>query len=149
MGYPHDLLEAAHSFLLVEPLTQAILRRTVSTAYYALFHLLIEDACGLWGEPDHRGRLSRQFDHKRMKEASAATAKTCVKGTELWVVSNTFVFLQHQRHEADYNLARIVSPLDVVECLGGARVAFQSWSRIREQPPARDYLFALLFRDKS
>jgi hypothetical protein len=48
MGYPLDLPDAADSFLRTEPITQAILRRTVSTAYYALFHLLIEDAanCG-------------------------------------------------------------------------------------------------------
>jgi hypothetical protein len=148
MGYPQDLLEAAHSFLLVEPPTQATLRRTVSTAYYALFHLLIEDACRLWREPDHRGRLSRQCDHKRMREASASRASACETGTDLWVVSHTFVFLQQQRHAADYDLALIVSPLDVAVYLGTAQLAFRSWSRIREDSPARDYLFSLLFRDR-
>ncbi len=148
MGYPQDLLEAAQSFLWVEPTTQATLRRTVSTAYYALFHLLIEDACRLWGEPDHRGRLSRHFDHRRMREASSARAKASETGTDIWVVSDRFVFLQQQRHEADYDLALIVSPLDVAVCLAAARLAFESWSRIREEPTARDYLFSLLFRDK-
>ena len=43
MGYPEDLLDAARAFFSVVPATNATLRRTVSTAYYALFHLLIED----------------------------------------------------------------------------------------------------------
>jgi hypothetical protein len=96
MGYPEDLLDAARAFFSVEPATHATLRRTVSTAYYALFHLLIEDACRLWDEPDHRGKLSRHFDHKRMREASASRAKTCATGTDLHIVSNTFVFLQQK-----------------------------------------------------
>ena len=118
MGYPQELLDAAHAFLLAEPTTQATLRRTVSTAYYALFHLLIEDTCKLWAPTEHRGRLSRQFDHKRMKEASASRSKNCEPGTDLYVVSKTFV-------------------------------AFQSWDRISGDGGARDYLFSLLFRDRS
>lgn len=121
MGYPHDLLAAAHSFRAVESETQATLRRSLSTAYYALFHLLIEDACTLWIEPAHRSRLSRQFDHRRMKDASALRARSCEEGTDLRVADD----------------------------LAAADSAFQSWARIREDGSARDYLFSLLFRDRS
>jgi hypothetical protein len=43
---------------------QASLRRAVSTAYYALFHLPIDEAVGNWGVPRQR---SRTFDHGKMK----------------------------------------------------------------------------------
>jgi len=66
VGYPRDLLEVAHKLLWAEPETQATLRRAVSTAYYALFHLLIEAACKNWAQPQQRGNLARQFDHKRI-----------------------------------------------------------------------------------
>ena len=54
---------------------QANVRRAVSSAYYALFHLLIRDAILNWKHPSHRSRLARTFDHKRMKEASTAFLK--------------------------------------------------------------------------
>ena len=149
MGYPQEPLDAAHAFLLAEPTTQATLRRTVSTAYYALFHLLIEDTCKLWAPTEHRGRLSRQFDHKRMKEASASRSKNCEPGTDLYIVSKTFVYLQQKRHEADYDLGLSISPLDAAVDLASADVAFQSWDRIRGDGAAHDYLFSLLFRDRS
>src|SRR5665213_3685953 len=64
-------------FLSTEPATQATLRRTVSTAYYALFHLLVEDACQLWAQATHRGKLSRQFEHRRMNLETAVTRVVC------------------------------------------------------------------------
>ena len=46
MAYPEDLLEQANHLARREPKRpkQASLRRAVSTAYYALFHLLIGQA---------------------------------------------------------------------------------------------------------
>jgi hypothetical protein len=84
-----------------------------------------------------------------MKDASASRAKACEVGTDLFVVSNTFVYLQQKRHEADYDLALVVSPLDAAVDFGAAVVAFQSWERIKNEPAAQEYLFSLLFRDKS
>jgi hypothetical protein len=42
----------------------------VSTAYYALFHLLIRDAVLNWKRNDQRAALARAFDHGPMKKAS-------------------------------------------------------------------------------
>jgi uncharacterized protein (UPF0332 family) len=128
---------------------EAIFRRAVSTAYYALFHLLIEDASAVRANTGQRARLARQFDHRRMKEASAFTAKRSPAGSDLFVVSKTFVRLQERRHEADYDLAVTFSSLDITVDLNGAELAFQSWERIRQQEAAQDYLFSLLFKDRS
>ena len=46
MSFADELLELAMAFEWHG--SQAVLRRTVSTAYYALFHLLIHEAVGKW-----------------------------------------------------------------------------------------------------
>jgi hypothetical protein len=74
MAYPDELLDSAMSLFQVSPETQATLRRAVSSAYYALFHLLIGDACKNWSRAEQRGRLARKFEHARMLAAS----KQCV-----------------------------------------------------------------------
>lgn len=50
MGFGEDLLKQADHLATYEGVkpTQAALRRAVSTAYYALFHLLTEDASQRW-----------------------------------------------------------------------------------------------------
>src|SRR5690348_9145554 len=50
------------------PITEADLRRGVSTAYYALFHLFIHEAMArIVAEPTLRSRVGRSFDHGKMK----------------------------------------------------------------------------------
>lgn len=51
MPFPDDLLEQAYDLAQKEATDpkQASLRRAVSTAYYALFHLLVEEAVSKWG----------------------------------------------------------------------------------------------------
>lgn len=75
MPFPGDLLELAQQLaeLHIENPHQASLRRAVSTAYYALFHLLISEATANWAREELRGRLGRCFDHGPMKNASEAT----------------------------------------------------------------------------
>ncbi len=145
MGYPRDLLDAAWAIANSAPENQAHLRRAVSTAYYALFHLLIEEACVNWANADQRNRLARQFDHKRMKDASVLAARRSGPGSDLFAVGNTFSDLQENRREADYDLAGSFSITDVMADLASVEFAFQAWERIREHDAAQDYLFSLLF----
>jgi hypothetical protein len=69
MPFADDLLEQAYHLANREPEDpkQASLRRAVSTAYYALFHLLIEEAVGNWGVARQRSILARTFEHGKMK----------------------------------------------------------------------------------
>jgi hypothetical protein len=91
MAYADDLLELAKHLANLEPVNprQACLRRTVSTAYYALFHLLISEATLNWGRPELRSELGRVFGHGKMKSASvemrsglAARLRGCGKKTK-------------------------------------------------------------------
>jgi len=69
MAFADDLLQQADHLANLESgePKQASLRRAVSTAYYALFHLLIDQAVGNWGVERQRGVLARTFDHGKMK----------------------------------------------------------------------------------
>jgi uncharacterized protein (UPF0332 family) len=153
MGYPDELLKTADALLGMQPVTQANLRRGVSTAYYALFHLLIESACQSWVQPDYRKRLARQFDHKRMKDASAAAAKLNADGQfaahkGIVFLANTFVQCQQSRREADYNLDTTISQEEASLDVLHVKEAFKIWDEIKNENPAHDYLFSLLFKDR-
>jgi hypothetical protein len=76
MAFADDLLEQAYHLARRErknPI-QASLRRAVSTAYYALFHLLIDEAVGNWAVERQRSVLARTFDHGRMKRFAKTTS---------------------------------------------------------------------------
>ena len=68
MAFPDDLLEQAQHLAQREPKRpkQASLRRAVSTAYYALFHLLITETTRNWRRPAERHTLARMFEHTQM-----------------------------------------------------------------------------------
>jgi hypothetical protein len=72
MAYANELLELAQELANLHPdyPHQPSLRRAVSTAYYALFHLLISEATANWQRPELRAILGRVFDHGPMKQAA-------------------------------------------------------------------------------
>ena len=63
MALADQLLKQAVLLVLKEPKhpTEASLRRAVSTAYYVVFHLLIEEACSNWARKDVRDYLSESL----------------------------------------------------------------------------------------
>jgi hypothetical protein len=73
MGLAQDLLQQADHLAAYEGAnpSQASLRRAVSTAYYALFHLLVEEAGQRWsGSSEARTGMERAFQHGPMKNTS-------------------------------------------------------------------------------
>lgn len=160
-----DLLEQAGHLARKEPKRpkQASLRRAVSTAYYALFHLLIDEATVLLLTKTKnkalRHSLGRAFRHTTMRKVSAEFAKGRIPPKlqsgnaslqpqpELQFVAETFCALQEARHDADYNLARRFSRETVVDVIEGTREAFESWRLIRRSEVARIYLTGLLILD--
>ena len=117
MGIAADLLALADRLARPGPEDplQASWRKSVSTAYYALFHLLVSEAVQCWsGSPGARLSLERAFDHKRMKEISASVVNDSWKAwsaspppvpDDLKAVAKAFVDLQAARHQADYDSA--------------------------------------------
>jgi hypothetical protein len=51
---------------------KSCMRRAISTAYYSVFHLLVEDFISGWPYEGQRARLGRMFKHDRMRDAAFA-----------------------------------------------------------------------------
>jgi hypothetical protein len=154
MSYPTELLDSAIATSRVHPQTQANLRRAVSTAYYALFHFLVDEACGNWVRPEQRRKLSRAFEHKQMSDASNRcavryeNAAADTPESDLHSVASAFHKLQRRRHTADYDLSGVFSDHEVDLDISSVRDAFDSWNVIQNEQIAQDYLFSLLFKER-
>jgi hypothetical protein len=160
MSLPLDLLEQAKHLVKRESRKprQASLRRAISTAYYALFHLLVDEATRMLpGDPKLRRLVGRALVHDEMKQASSSFASTmlpkhvaAVSGAsipkDLRFVAKVFVELQEARHEADYMLdRRPYTRNNVQNLVGDVDQAFQAWKNVRNDPIAKVYLASLLF----
>lgn len=151
MSFADDLLEQAYHLANRERKNpkQASLRRAVSTAYYALFHLLIDETVGNWSIARQRSILARTFDHGKMKSVCDDYVKHFYSAgsppsdLQLKTVADTFVQLQRNRHTADYDNAFHWSRSDAIEVLDLAKSAFSDWRAIRSQDAAQDYLLQL------
>jgi uncharacterized protein (UPF0332 family) len=155
MSFHADLLDQAEHLARLDPRRpkQVNLRRAISSAYYALFHLLAAEASSLYAaEPEIASRISRTLNHGEMKKTSLMIANGKLPRAiqlpsggysapaDLKVVAKTFVSLQEARHEADYDVSRIVKRQEVLESVESARQAFGAWERIRKTDDARFYL---------
>ena len=171
MSLGADLLEQARHLASREPRRprQASLRRAASAAYYALFHLLVEEASRLvisgTGLGHLRPKLARAFIHAEMKQVSRAfmmsgqgpklpdeiTAmadELHAPPTDLRTVATAFVRLQEERHDADYDLSRRFKRPEVKQMIQTASDAFDAWDRVRTEPLSKAYLLALLVARK-
>jgi hypothetical protein len=149
---PEELLVQARDLttkVLPATASQASLRRAVSTAYYAVFHLLIQDAAEFLaaGDPKLEALMARAFEHGEMARACAMFASSgkplsivqALYGNppvpaELRDVADAFVQLQKARTDADYSTHR--TPWTVTEAEGEverAEDAFRTWRDIRPQ----------------
>ena len=132
-----------------DPESQANLRRAVSTAYYALFHLLIDEAVGKWSVARQRSILARTFDHKTMKTVCQDHVKTFfssgqpARGVSLKNVAWAFVHLPEKRHTADYDIAFDWDRTNAIGQIDLAAEAFKNWQEVRETEEAQDYLLSL------
>ena len=158
MSLYHDLIEQAEHLAkreLKKP-RQASLRRAVSTAYYAVFHMLIDDAVRklIPSKPSLlRIHAKRAFTHSDMRNACEQFVKS--SGTfaqlmaspvesDLLTVATAFVELQYHRHTADYDLTQTYDRVNALEIIELARIAVAAWSRVRDRPNANVFLAALL-----
>lgn len=155
LAYHDDLLSWAISLAQHTPSSKASLRRAVSTAYYAVFNLLIAESTANWLSPELRNSLARAFDHGPMKQASKAVANAQTSPfagedprivADLRLVAQTFVQLQDQRHIADYDLRQDLEESDARAQVKSAEKVFQVWPAISSHKIAQEYLVALVVR---
>jgi hypothetical protein len=160
MGIAEDLLTLAGRLANPAPIEpeQASFRRAISTAYYALFHLLVQEAVQRWnGSATARFGLERRFEHRTMKDVSNTVWRGSWRGwstpspvvpVELQNVASVFVDLQEARQQADYDNAKTWVSMDVQALVADAQFAFDNWSTVRLHPTANEYLLSLLIGNK-
>ena len=154
MAYHDDL--SKHSLELVhkDPANpaQSDLRRSVSAAYYALFHLLIGEIAAFWGHHDSKAALARMPQHRAMAEASKKIQQMPFPGEDLAVVrqlkevARAFVQLQDQREKADYDNTTLWAHTEALNEVRKAAKTLSTWNSIRTEKIAQDYIASLLVK---
>jgi hypothetical protein len=155
MSLHADLLDQAEHLAQLDPRRpkQANLRRAISSAYYALFHLLSSEMSALYAaEPGLAARINRTLSHAEMKKASMMIGNdklpkalklqsgSYTAPADLKTVAETFGTLQEARHQADYDLSRTFRRHEALAYVQSARQAFEAWERTRKTDDARVYL---------
>ena len=162
MSLHDDLLTQARLLSKNEPKRplQASLRRAVSASYYALFHLLVDEATKRMfpgrERVSLRHSLARAFLHSNMANVARQFSNDNVSPKllpgldgqavqpELIGVAKAFVDLQQARHEADYDTARRFTRREVLDLIEEAAQAFENWRRVRKTIQADTFLAGLL-----
>lgn len=104
-----DLLEQAEQLASLDPKRprQVNLRRAISSAYYAVFHVLVQEACTAQIGTQHdqagyRHVLGRGYAHSTMKQACVAfrggTLKASVRKGLAWGFANCLIAISDRRH---------------------------------------------------
>jgi uncharacterized protein (UPF0332 family) len=156
VAYHDELLEQALHLANRERKNpkQGSLRRAISTAYYALFHLLISEAVANWKHTSDRAALGRIFDHGTMKAASNRIQKLPFAGEDASVVNSLkdvakcFVLLKEMRDTADYDNAIFWGRTEAITYVKLAEQAFATWKTIRNEKVAQTYLLMLMVKKR-
>lgn len=150
------------AFFLSASTKQAFRRRSISTAYYALFHRLAHDSATLFfpSSPDAPvfAATTRALDHRTMlnvcqgfagqsvpKGAVQQLMETVAISDELRQVSRCFVKLQGLRHRADYDVIARFSTTEARERCLDVKSAFADLDKCQSDPAFRLFLACLLF----
>jgi hypothetical protein len=160
MSLPLDLLEQADHLSRRETKRprQASLRRSTSTAYYALFHLLCVDTASVLApqtSAEVRYRLQRMLNHNEIKLACnrflqipttqpLAGLLNAPVSDDLRSVALAFVQLQDARHSADYDLNSTWTRAKATGYVRMTQDAFSSWHRSRLTGEANIFLLSFL-----
>ena len=160
MAFHDDLLEQAKHLASLDKRRpkQANLRRAVSSAYYAIFHLLTNESVRRVAPTNPVNlaiQMRRNFDHATMRYVCRAImdvrSMLCLTfgltpSNDLREVADTFNSLQDARHMADYDLSRNWDRKDTILKVREVENAFMAWRRLRVSEEANIFLVALLMK---
>lgn len=155
MSFDQELLTAADLLIQREPgvrgrLAGARIRRAVSTAYYAIFHFILDEATRRVvgtkpGEAKRRRILARSFPHRGLVNTfKKLKAPNLPEDIEQFLeplspeaafqippyvreFAAVFVDVQSKRHDADYDLNETLSQNDARVVIRRVRSAIHSW----------------------
>jgi hypothetical protein len=145
------LLQSAEDLLEKRPASSAYRRRSVSSAYYSVFHALAA-VCVMSLVPKPRTddellRVYRALDHGQLRTAlSQPPLKDLAQFKEVGLI---FVKLQQERHRADYLPpdAKLFPVEEVRTLLQQARLALDMLNELTEQDK-RMLATLLLFKER-
>jgi hypothetical protein len=137
---------------------QASLRRSISSAYYSLFHQIVDDASRyLVAGSRLRTAVARSFEHQAVRAAAEALGAVSRKPTaahwfrphvtdpispDLSFICDTFVDLQERRHKADYDMGTTFTRLQASGVVNIARRAHLLWPQQRNTHNAHAVMLA-------
>ncbi len=147
MGLADELFEDA-KFLAEKGIAdqrQTLMRRSISTAYYAAFHLFIEDFIEHWEFPGQRARLGRMFGHTKMCTGFTPKDKRSPTPAEraLIDVTRSFSQLQKDRERADYDGGWRLVETDVTNAIRLSEDVFAKWRKVKDEEIARNHLLSM------
>jgi uncharacterized protein (UPF0332 family) len=164
MSLAEELLAQARFLASLDPHspTQANLRRAVSSAYYAVFHLFSAEVAAqiISGGPSGlRQRTQRALSHNSMYKAAESFSQSGVRprnlpadidlqgpvSTELTSIAKGFKQLQDERHAADYDVSQSFDRIKVLALVQTAEDIFSDWSREKSSGNAPVFLASLMF----
>jgi hypothetical protein len=127
-----DLIGTARRLAKASPKKprQSDLKRSVSTAYYALFHVLARDAADLLvGTGQNRAdeawaQTYRALEHGFAKHA-CSQARALGFPHRICTCADAFVTLQQARHDADYNPNHRILRADALSAIALAEQAIR------------------------
>lgn len=141
---------------------QASLRRALSCAYYAFFHLLASEGAAVVGArlgKEARTKLRRAFVHADMKVVCGfyagsphrfppqiAPLLTFPLDPGLQALAKLFLELQEGRHLADYDAGSVFNRTQVLAQISSLKATFARWASIRASDNAKIFLADLLLR---
>lgn len=160
MSLHGDLLTQAEELSKWDPKRprQANLRRSVSSAYYSLFHLLSSEAgSAISIGSELRPLVQRALQHAVMRQAcksfGGGTLPTFLRAAapaglseNLKQLARIFIELQQARHEADYNVSKRFLRKEVQVLLSQARQAFEIWLLLPKEEQQVFLLSLLLWK---
>lgn len=155
-SFPADLVEQAYHLARRERTRpkQASLRRAVSNAYYAIFHLLIRDAVARWRVASQRDLLARAFEHGRMKAAAMRAVNSRIEGSDPATMSRirsvalVFCGAYDDRQVADYDNATTWTRTSAIDRIAAVKQAMEEWHEIRDTRLADDFLLSLFVKER-
>lgn len=162
-----DLLVQAEQLAKIDPRKpkQVNLRRAISAAYYAAFHLLVEESCRIvmgtqHAQQGYRFALGRAFTHTTMKLACKSFAggtlkETVIKGLprnpqgnylipkEIQETADVYVQLQEKRHLADYDRSEQFKRSDVLTLIDDTKTQLAKFLALPLSDDKRFFLACL------
>jgi uncharacterized protein (UPF0332 family) len=148
MALCDDLLDDARHLALKGSTESrdSCMRRAISTAYYAVFHMIVNDFVEHWPFADQRARLGRMFTHQRMRDTAVKfkdpKSPTSAE-TDLKDIVQAFGQLQKDRHRADYDPSWKIVDTDVQDAITSAADIIKRWRAIQNEEAVQTHVLSM------